>query len=67
MMTVNPKERITVPQILLHPWLRDARMRAEVNRLISNLENTENDENDENLPPLNVYNKRPRLEDTDAG
>lgn len=65
-MTVNPKERITVPQILLHPWLRDARMRAEVNRLISNSEKIENNENNENLPPSNVYNKRPRLEDKDA-
>lgn len=56
MMTVNPKERITVPQILLHPWLRDARMREEVNRLISDNE----PENDENVP-LNACHKRPRL------
>ncbi|XP_012530738.1 serine/threonine-protein kinase Chk2 [Monomorium pharaonis] len=57
MMTVNPRERITVPQILLNPWLRDIRMRQEVNRLISN----NNVENNENVPPLNVCNKRPRI------
>lgn len=58
MMTVNPKERITVPQILLHPWLRDARIRAKVNELIYSDNNMENDEN---MPPWNVDNKRPRL------
>lgn len=63
MMTVNPKKRITISQILLHPWLRDSRMREIVNSLISN-------ENDENVPPLNInnnhednpgYTKRARL------
>ncbi|XP_029161510.1 serine/threonine-protein kinase Chk2-like [Nylanderia fulva] len=48
MMTVNPTERITVPEILLHPWLRDQRMREEVNMLISHVET------DENVPPSNV-------------
>jgi len=68
MMTVDPKIRITVPQILLHPWLRDINMRREFNRLISdNNENNGNNEtnkineNNENIPPSNVYHKRPRL------
>jgi len=67
MMTVDPKIRITVPQILLHPWLRDMNMRREFNRLISNNENNGNNEtneineNNENIPPSNVYHKRPRL------
>ncbi|XP_039312049.1 serine/threonine-protein kinase Chk2 [Solenopsis invicta] len=53
MMTVNPKERITMSYILLDPWLRDIPMRREVYRLISGKENNEN-------VPLNTYNKRPR-------
>lgn len=48
MMTVDPKKRITVTRVLLHPWLRDRRMREEVNKLTSNVEI------DENAPPLNV-------------
>lgn len=52
MMTVNPTRRITVPEILLHPWLRDQRMREEVNMLISHVET------DENAPPLNVLINR---------
>ncbi|KAL6260206.1 hypothetical protein P5V15_007741 [Pogonomyrmex californicus] len=60
MMTVNPKERITVPHILLHSWLRDARMREEVNKLLRN-SNVENDENIENVPPPIICPKRPRL------
>lgn len=48
MMTVDPKKRITVTRILLHPWLRDPHMREEVNKLISSVET------DENVPPLNV-------------
>lgn len=60
MMTVNPKERITVPQILLHPWLRDTHMRVIVNELI-HPNNGKDMENDENLPPSNVPHKRPRL------
>ncbi|KYM80283.1 Serine/threonine-protein kinase Chk2 [Atta colombica] len=60
MMTVNPKKRITVPQILLHPWLRDINMQREVNRLMSGV--IHNEDNDENLPPSNIHrNKRPRL------
>ncbi|KAG5334487.1 CHK2 kinase, partial [Acromyrmex charruanus] len=60
MMTVNPKKRITVPQILLHPWLRDINMQREVNRLMSGV--ILNEDNDENLPPSNIHpNKRPRL------
>lgn len=52
MMTVNPNERITVPGILLHPWLRDQHMREEVNALISHVET------DENVPPSNVLINR---------
>ncbi|XP_018342568.1 PREDICTED: serine/threonine-protein kinase Chk2-like isoform X2 [Trachymyrmex septentrionalis] len=60
MMTVNPKKRITVPQILLHPWLRDINMQREVNKLMSGV--IHNEDNDENLPPSNIHpNKRPRL------
>ncbi|XP_011876015.1 PREDICTED: ovarian-specific serine/threonine-protein kinase Lok isoform X2 [Vollenhovia emeryi] len=58
MMTVDPKARITVPQILLHPWLRDTMMRMKVNRLISNFDMG----NDENIAPANVNYKRPRLQ-----
>ncbi|XP_077274739.1 ovarian-specific serine/threonine-protein kinase Lok [Temnothorax americanus] len=58
MMTVNPRERITVPKILLSSWLRDVRMQTEVNRLLTGT-NMEND--DENVPPSNVCHKRPRL------
>lgn len=47
-MTVDPKKRITVTGVLLHPWLRDRCMREEVNKLTSNVET------DENAPPLNV-------------
>ncbi|KAL0104825.1 hypothetical protein PUN28_016457 [Cardiocondyla obscurior] len=60
MMTVNPRTRITVPQIICHSWLRDKDMRNEVYRLIRN-ENVENIENDENIPPSNICVKRPRL------
>ncbi|KMQ97735.1 serine threonine-protein kinase chk2 [Lasius niger] len=52
MMTVDPTRRITVPEILLHPWLRDQRMREEVNMLISHMET------DENAPPLNILINR---------
>jgi len=47
-MTVDPKKRITVTRVLLHPWLRDPHMREEVDKLISTVET------DENVPPLNV-------------
>ncbi|XP_019885390.1 serine/threonine-protein kinase Chk2 [Camponotus floridanus] len=50
MMTVDPKKRITVTRVLLHPWLRDSHMREEVYKLISTVET------DENVPPLNVLN-----------
>lgn len=52
MMTVDPIKRITVTRTLLHPWLRDPRMREEVNTLISHVEV------DENAPPLNVLINR---------
>jgi len=52
MLTVNPKKRITVQQILLHPWLRDLHMRQIVNSLISH------SENDENVPPSNTFGNR---------
>ncbi|KYN17642.1 Serine/threonine-protein kinase Chk2 [Trachymyrmex cornetzi] len=60
MMTVNPKKRITVPQIFSHPWLRDINMQREANQLMFGVIHTE--DNDENLPPSNIHsNKRPRL------
>lgn len=52
MLTVNPKKRITVQEILLHPWLRDARMQQVVNSLISQ------PENEENVPPSNAFENR---------
>ncbi|KYM99653.1 PREDICTED: serine/threonine-protein kinase Chk2-like [Cyphomyrmex costatus] len=58
MMTVEPKKRIRIPQVLLHPWLRDINMQREVNKLMSGY----NGDNDENLSPPNIHpNKRPRL------
>lgn len=62
MMTVDPRKRLTVPYILLHPWLRDMNMRREVDRLISD-NNIVELENDENVPPaenVHIY-KRPRF------
>lgn len=46
-MTVEPSARITVQQILLHPWLRDSNMRETINSLIS-------PENDENVQSSNI-------------
>ncbi|XP_032683989.1 ovarian-specific serine/threonine-protein kinase Lok-like [Odontomachus brunneus] len=54
MMTVDPKKRITVQQILQHSWLRDSKMRRTVNSLISLDDN-------ENIPPSNIYRKRPEI------
>ncbi|XP_076232242.1 serine/threonine-protein kinase Chk2 [Calliopsis andreniformis] len=47
MMTVNPKKRITIKQVLLHPWLQDRELRDTVETLFSN-------ENDENKAPSNT-------------
>lgn len=62
MMTVNPKKRITIKQVLLHPWLQDRELRETVDILLSK-------ENDENVAPKNSTGiqyeqnliKRPRL------
>lgn len=58
MLTVDPNRRITVEQILLHPWLKDARMREEVHMLIGG-----NDciENDENAPPFNTLKRARKI------
>lgn len=64
MMTVNPKKRITIKQVLLHPWLQDRELRETVDMLLSK-------ENDENEAPKNISTniqykqnlmKRPRLD-----
>ncbi|CAD1473708.1 unnamed protein product, partial [Heterotrigona itama] len=47
MMTVNPKKRITIKQVLLHPWLQDRELRETVDILLSK-------ENDENVAPKNI-------------
>ncbi|XP_020296847.1 ovarian-specific serine/threonine-protein kinase Lok-like [Pseudomyrmex gracilis] len=54
MLTVDPKKRITVKQILLHPWLKDAHMREEVQILIKGNKCMENDEN---TPPFNIFKR----------
>lgn len=50
MMTVNPKRRITITQIMLHPWLQDRDLHDVVDTLI-------NKENNENLAPFNGIRK----------
>lgn len=47
MMTVNPRKRITIKQVLLHPWLQDRELRETVDTLLSK-------ENDENVAPHNI-------------
>ncbi|CAK9828062.1 Ovarian-specific serine/threonine-protein kinase Lok [Anthophora retusa] len=47
MMTVNPRRRITIKQVLLHPWLQDRELRDTVDILLSKT-------NDENIAPSNV-------------
>lgn len=58
MMTINPVERITVPQILFHPWLRDPYMREEAHRLMGTSIYNEQLINDENMPPSNNFENR---------
>ncbi|XP_076283296.1 ovarian-specific serine/threonine-protein kinase Lok [Lasioglossum baleicum] len=63
MMTVNPRKRITIKQVLLHPWLQDRELRNTVDMLLS-------EEDDENIAPTSISNneqyhsliKRARLE-----
>ncbi|XP_061929105.1 ovarian-specific serine/threonine-protein kinase Lok-like isoform X2 [Apis cerana] len=47
MMTVNPKKRITIKQVLLHPWLQDRELRENIDMILSK-------ENDENIPPESI-------------
>lgn len=47
MLTVDPRKRITIKQVLLHSWLQDRAMRDTVHSLI-------NYSNDENCPPTNT-------------
>lgn len=47
MMTVNPKKRITIKQVLLHSWLQDRELLESVGTLLSK-------ENNENEPPSNI-------------
>ncbi|XP_003701685.1 serine/threonine-protein kinase Chk2 [Megachile rotundata] len=49
MMTVNPKKRITIKQVLLHPWLQDRELRDTVDMLFST-------ENNENIAPQSNSN-----------
>ncbi|XP_043258225.1 serine/threonine-protein kinase Chk2-like isoform X1 [Colletes gigas] len=35
MMTVNPRKRITIKQVLLHPWLQDRDLRDTIDNLLS--------------------------------
>ncbi|XP_034194757.2 ovarian-specific serine/threonine-protein kinase Lok isoform X1 [Osmia lignaria lignaria] len=68
MMTTNPRKRITIKQVLLHPWLQDRELRDTVDTLILK-------EHNENIAPENNFAniqrkneqcqsliKRPRLE-----
>lgn len=56
MMTVNPKERITIKQVLLHPWLQDRELRDTIDSLTS-------EENDENAAPQTISNNIQYKED----
>ncbi|XP_015432601.1 PREDICTED: ovarian-specific serine/threonine-protein kinase Lok [Dufourea novaeangliae] len=47
MMTVNPQKRITIKQVLLHPWLQDRDLRDTADMLLSK-------ENDENVVPISI-------------
>ncbi|KAL2739524.1 ovarian-specific serine/threonine-protein kinase Lok-like [Vespula maculifrons] len=60
MMTVDPKKRITIKQVLLHPWLQDRFMRNTVHSLI-------NYGKDENCPPVNLLTDDRYKHDTHAG
>lgn len=60
MMTVDPKKRITIKQVLLHPWLQDHFMRNTVHSLI-------NYDKDENCPPINLLTDDRYKHDTYAG
>ncbi|XP_076755046.1 ovarian-specific serine/threonine-protein kinase Lok isoform X2 [Xylocopa sonorina] len=55
MMTVNPKKRITIRQVLLHSWLQDRELRDTADTLLSA-------ENEENIVPdiisNNIQHKR---------
>lgn len=48
MMTTNPRKRITINQVLLHPWLQDHELRDTVDTLISK-------EDNENIAPENNF------------
>ncbi|KAG7209009.1 hypothetical protein KM043_015176 [Ampulex compressa] len=54
MMTVNPKKRITIKEVLLHPWLQDRELRENLDTLLST-------EDDENLVPINHNNDQYRI------
>jgi len=56
MMTIEPEKRITIPKILLHPWLNDQYMQREAQRLIKGCTYNEEMINDENIPPNNFEN-----------
>ncbi|XP_058800439.1 ovarian-specific serine/threonine-protein kinase Lok-like [Phymastichus coffea] len=63
MMTVDPKKRITIKNVLQHPWLNDSEMLTKVQKLL----NLPNDENILRRPLndniiANAKNKRARLE-----
>lgn len=52
MMTVEPTKRITIAQVLKHPWLKDLHMQETINSLIPSI-------NNENIPPSNIYRRKP--------
>lgn len=54
MLTVNPKERITIKDVLLHEWLRDAEMR----KIVGNLMDQDN-VFDENTEPTLTTSEEP--------
>lgn len=64
MMTVNPRKRITIKQVLLHPWLQDRELRDTADTLLSKERNDENISNNVQCKsePYQGLIKRARLE-----
>ncbi|XP_076183313.1 ovarian-specific serine/threonine-protein kinase Lok isoform X1 [Ptiloglossa arizonensis] len=42
MLTIDPKKRITIKQVLLHPWLQDRELRNTIDNLLLSTEDEEN-------------------------
>lgn len=60
MMTVNPKRRITIKQVLLHPWLQDRELRDSADTLLTR-------EDDENVAPSNIHDSNQNRNDQHPG